>query len=182
MPVIKRYANRKLYDTQAKQYVTLEDISHKIRRREEIQVIDNVTGEDITAITLSQIIFEQEKKAGGYLPRSVLTNLIQVGSERLSELHQTLFSRGSILREVDEEIRLRVAELVRRGELLEAEGQHLVNSLLSNSLHIETEAIERAVIACNLPTRGDLEPIHAQLADLDRKLEELSQISRHPGE
>ncbi|MCK5314811.1 MAG: polyhydroxyalkanoate synthesis regulator DNA-binding domain-containing protein, partial [Anaerolineales bacterium] len=70
---IKRYPNRKLYDTEAKQYITLDEIADLIRQGQEIRVTDNVTGEDLTAVTLSQIIFEQEKKQSGFLPRSVLT-------------------------------------------------------------------------------------------------------------
>ena len=62
MPVVKRYPNRKLYDTQAKRYVTLNSIAELIRLGEDIQVIDYTTGEDITALTLTQIIFEQEKE------------------------------------------------------------------------------------------------------------------------
>jgi polyhydroxyalkanoate synthesis repressor PhaR len=92
MPVIKRYPNRKLYDTEAKQYVTLEAIAALIRQGEEIQVVDHTTGEDLTAITLSQIIFEQEKKLSGFLPQAVLTGLIQAGGDTLSALRRTLAS------------------------------------------------------------------------------------------
>ena len=64
MIVIKRYPNRKLYNTEAKQYVTLDGIAQLIREREEIQILDHATGEDLTAVTLTQIIVEQEKKEG----------------------------------------------------------------------------------------------------------------------
>jgi len=68
MPVIKRYPNRKLYDTQAKQYITLDRIAELIREGTDIQVIDHASGEDITALTLSQVIFEQEKRQSGFYP------------------------------------------------------------------------------------------------------------------
>ena len=61
--IIKRYQNRKLYDTQQSCYVTLDDIAKMIRNSEEVMVIDNKTKNDITAATLTQIIFEAEKKA-----------------------------------------------------------------------------------------------------------------------
>ena len=70
MPVIKRYPNRKLYDTESKRYITLDGIARLIRKGEEVQVIDHTTDEDLTAVTLTQIIFEQEKKKGGFLPTS----------------------------------------------------------------------------------------------------------------
>ena len=53
MPLIKRYPNRKLYDTEAKQYVTLEQIAELIRSGKDVQVIDHESGEDLTALTLS---------------------------------------------------------------------------------------------------------------------------------
>ena len=66
--IIKRYQNRKLYDTQQSCYVTLDDIAKMIRASEEVMVIDNKSKNDITAATLTQIIFESEKKASQYAP------------------------------------------------------------------------------------------------------------------
>ena len=60
--IVKRYQNRKLYDTSASRYVTLDDIATLIREGEDVQVIDNQNQEDLTSVTLTQIIFEQEKK------------------------------------------------------------------------------------------------------------------------
>ena len=57
--IIKRYANRKLYDTQESRYVTLDQISHMIRAGEDVQVLDNNSKEDLTSVTLAQIIFEE---------------------------------------------------------------------------------------------------------------------------
>ena len=79
MPVIKRYPNRKLYDTEAKGYITLEQIGELIRDGQDIQVVDHATGEDLTALTLTQVILEQERKRSGSLPQTVLTGLIQAG-------------------------------------------------------------------------------------------------------
>ncbi|MFK8137820.1 MAG: polyhydroxyalkanoate synthesis regulator DNA-binding domain-containing protein [Bdellovibrionales bacterium] len=75
--IIKRYQNRKLYDTQQSCYVTLDDIAKMIRASEEVMVIDNKTKRDITAATLTQIIFEAEKKAGSYAPLNTLRDIIQ---------------------------------------------------------------------------------------------------------
>src|SRR5688572_15776165 len=60
--VIKRYSNRKLYDTQSSKYVTLEEIAHMIKAGEELSIIDNKTKDDLTAVTLTQIIYEEEKR------------------------------------------------------------------------------------------------------------------------
>lgn len=82
--IIKRYQNRKLYDTQQSCYVTLDDIAKMIRATEEVTVIDNKTKRDITASTLSQIIFEAEKKAADYAPLYVLRDIIQHGNGSMS--------------------------------------------------------------------------------------------------
>jgi polyhydroxyalkanoate synthesis repressor PhaR len=84
--VIKRYANRKLYDTLESRYVTLDQIAEMIRRGEEVKVIDNNSKEDLTSVTLAQIIFEEEKKQKSFLPLSALRNIIQSGGESLHEL------------------------------------------------------------------------------------------------
>ena len=75
--VIKRYQNRKLYDTQQSCYVTLEDIAKMIRNKEEVMVIDNKSKNNITAATFTQIIFESEKKACQYAPLRMLRKIIQ---------------------------------------------------------------------------------------------------------
>ncbi|MFN7262344.1 MAG: polyhydroxyalkanoate synthesis regulator DNA-binding domain-containing protein [Pseudobdellovibrionaceae bacterium] len=82
--IIKRYQNRKLYDTQQSCYVTLDDIAKMIRGNEEVMVIDNKSKNDITAATLTQIIFESEKKASQYAPLFTLREIIQNGNGSIS--------------------------------------------------------------------------------------------------
>lgn len=82
--IIKRYQNRKLYDTQQSCYVTLDDIAKMIRTNEEVMVIDNKTKNDITAATLTQIIFEAEKKASAYAPLFTLREIIQNANGSIS--------------------------------------------------------------------------------------------------
>jgi polyhydroxyalkanoate synthesis repressor PhaR len=90
--IIKRYHNRKLYDTLSSTYVTLEDIAFLIKRGDEIQIFDNTTKADITGQTLAQIIFEEEKKRKSFLPLETLRNLIQTGGETIRELVQSEFT------------------------------------------------------------------------------------------
>lgn len=82
--IIKRYQNRKLYDTQQSCYVTLDDIAKMIRGNEEVMVIDNKSKNDITGATLTQIIFESEKKASQYAPLFTLREIIQHGNGSIS--------------------------------------------------------------------------------------------------
>ena len=77
--VIKRYSNRKLYDTQESRYVTLEEIEEMIRAGKEISVVDAASGEDLTSVTLTQIILENERAHRGSLPTGFLHQFIKHG-------------------------------------------------------------------------------------------------------
>jgi polyhydroxyalkanoate synthesis repressor PhaR len=98
--VIKRYANRKLYDTQRSRYVTLDQIAEMIRAGEDVKIVDNNSKDDLTAMTLAQIIFEEEKKAS-FMPLSALRNIIQSGGQSIQnfasqtgERVRAVFRRG----------------------------------------------------------------------------------------
>jgi polyhydroxyalkanoate synthesis repressor PhaR len=77
--IIKRYSNRKLYDTQESRYVTLEELEELIRAGKEISVVDVSTGEDLTSVTLAQIILENERNHRATLPIGFLHQLIKHG-------------------------------------------------------------------------------------------------------
>lgn len=79
---IKRYGNRKLYDVDGSAYVSLDDVAALIRRGETVEVLDNVSGEDITAQTLTQIVLEEGKRGKGVLPTELLHDLLR-GSRRV---------------------------------------------------------------------------------------------------
>ena len=98
--IIKRYSNRKLYDTSDSCYVTLEDIAEMIRQGEDIQVINNTSKVDITAITLSQIIFEEQRRNKSNLPLGTFKQLIQVGGESIKELVQKSLEGNGKLHQV----------------------------------------------------------------------------------
>jgi polyhydroxyalkanoate synthesis repressor PhaR len=84
--VIKRYSNRKLYDTKSSRYVTLDQIADLVREGEDVRIVDNNSKEDLTSITLAQIIFEEEKKQKSFLPLGAMRNIIQSGGARIEEL------------------------------------------------------------------------------------------------
>ena len=176
MPTIKRYANRKLYDTEARRYITLTGIAELIRKGVDIQVVDHATGEDLTAQTQAQIIFEHEKRGVSIGPRHVFTNLIQAGSERLNHL------RSAITRSVMEvELERRMMMLIERGDVLEAEGLRLLEKLLAfdepEALSAEPapgEAeIEKALIARGVPSRAELQRLMQQVDALATELDQL---------
>jgi polyhydroxyalkanoate synthesis repressor PhaR len=79
MRIIKRYSNRKLYDTQERGYVRLSDVANFVRKGDDIQVTDYVTSADLTAQTLAQIIYEEERLRGPKFDRDALEKFIRTG-------------------------------------------------------------------------------------------------------
>jgi polyhydroxyalkanoate synthesis repressor PhaR len=97
--VIKRYANRKLYDTEESRYITLDEIGQMIRDGVDVQIVDNRSKDDMTSVTLAQIIFEEEKKQS-HMPLGVLRDIIRSGGETLTDfLHNEVRPRVSSLRD-----------------------------------------------------------------------------------
>jgi polyhydroxyalkanoate synthesis repressor PhaR len=92
--VIKRYSNRKLYDTKDSRYVTLLQIAEMVRAGEEVQIIDNNTKDDLTEITLAQIIYEEQKAHSRNVPLQTLKELIHQRTEKvLGELRESPLGR-----------------------------------------------------------------------------------------
>ena len=91
--IIKRYQNRKLYDTLLSRYITLEDLAKMIKNGEDIVVVDNLTEKDITSNTLTQLILETEKKTKGLLPISTLRDIIRTSGGSISHFFQKIQKR-----------------------------------------------------------------------------------------
>src|ERR671935_1000554 len=115
--IIKRYTNRKLYDTVESRYVTLDEIAEMIKAGADGKILDNRTKEDLTSVTLAQIIFEEEKKRS-QMPLGVLREIIRHGGEavavfyqdkvgnRLSERLEEMKNRTEALREnIEQKVR-----------------------------------------------------------------------------
>jgi polyhydroxyalkanoate synthesis repressor PhaR len=181
MPIIKRYPNRKLYDTEAKRYITLDGIAALIRDGREIQVIDHANDEDLTAVTLTQIIFEQEKRQGGFLPKSVLTSLVRAGGDTLNSLKSTLTSPLELLKQVDSEIESRIESLVERGEMALEEAAELRDQLLSRPDKGEQKGgglpgqqhLERLLSKRGVPSKEDVAQLSNQIEQLTHKIDSL---------
>lgn len=75
--IIKKYANRRLYDTETSAYITLEDLCERVKKGSDFVVVDAKTGQELTRQVLTQIIFEQETKGSQMLPTSFLRSVIQ---------------------------------------------------------------------------------------------------------
>jgi len=186
MPTIKRYPNRKLYDTEAKRYITLDAIAALIREGEEVSIIDHKTNEDLTAVTLTQIIFEQEKKQSGFLPKSVLTGLVRTGGDTINTLRRGLSVPLDLVKQVDSEIERRLQLLISKGELARDEGLRLRSKLLSfSSQNVEEDEDKEGnlpVDQADVPTREEIDHLNQQIQTLTKQIDSLLQQAVPDGE
>ncbi|MGD9250618.1 MAG: polyhydroxyalkanoate synthesis regulator DNA-binding domain-containing protein [Desulfobacterales bacterium] len=87
--IYKKYANRRIYDTQSSRYVTLDELADAIRQGRQVQVIDAKTKDDVTAFVLTQIVLEQAKRKNILLPSPVLHLIIRYGDNVLLDFFET---------------------------------------------------------------------------------------------
>jgi polyhydroxyalkanoate synthesis repressor PhaR len=155
---IKRYANRKLYDTTQSCYVTLDEISEFVRNGEEVRIVDNTTSEDLTAVTLAQILFEAEKRKKKTLPLSTLQQLIRSGGEIFEK---TITQPVASFRAETEKVTTNIVDTT-RGTL--ENFQESVRSMMATVTQIKKPG-------------GDLEQIHNRLDKIEARLAALEGTS-----
>src|SRR4030042_13287 len=189
MPVIiKRYRNRKLYNTQEKCYITLEEIEDLIKRNEEVKVIDNVTENDITSSTLSQIIFGLEKNQSGVLPINLLISLVQSGGMRLDEIRRNIFNTLNLAHHFDVEIERRVNILIGNGELDQEAGNQVLAKLLSVGYKQDEfrDSVEGKFMELikerQIPTKNDFQALINRIDTLSKKVESFNSESGEKSE
>jgi polyhydroxyalkanoate synthesis repressor PhaR len=187
--LIKRYGNRKMYDTQASRYVTLDGVAELVRRGDDLRIIDNDTGEDITAVTFAQIIFEEEKRKNGLLGLPVLRWIIQQGGEAVQELLNSVDRGREALGNVRELAERRMKQLTRpappaapaRGRPARA-GRGLLNELPQKQLEQLQHRIDAQVrsslerVAGHPTFQNELRRIERSIKGLERQL---SRLRRH---
>src|SRR5271170_2542119 len=86
--IIKKYANRRLYDTETSAYITLEDLCDRVKAGRDFTVVDAKTGQDLTRQVLTQIIFEQEIKGFHVLPTEFLRSVIRFYDDKMHDVLQ----------------------------------------------------------------------------------------------
>jgi polyhydroxyalkanoate synthesis repressor PhaR len=131
--LVKRYGNRKLYDTSESRYVTLEEIARWVKAGEDVRILENDTGEDLTAVTFAQIILEEERRKSGLLSLRVLREIIQHGENALQGLAATVDRGMEVIRTAPERAGRRVQELVQVSDKL-GQLQRLVDETMRRSV------------------------------------------------
>ena len=110
--LIKRYGNRKLYDTSESRYITLDEIARLVRSGNDVKVIDNENGDDLTAITFAQIILEEEKRRSSLISLGLLRELVQHGEDTLAEIRTRVEKGVEAIGTIGEKAGRRVQEMV----------------------------------------------------------------------
>ena len=170
--IIKRYTNRKLYDTVESRYVTLDEIAQMVKAGAEVKIVDNRTKEDLTSVTLTQIIFEEEKKTARISLRT-LRELIRHGGDRAAQLvgdaQAELRERVEAVRQAAEQ---GVQSLLSKGQQPIDRARELVDASQDAVAQARRRVDERVRSAIeNMTSLSDLRRELAQLGDRITELE-----------
>jgi polyhydroxyalkanoate synthesis repressor PhaR len=184
MHKIKRYANRKLYDTTDKKYITLDQISKLIKAGEEVSVVDTKTGKDLTSATVSQILARDKKKKSSDIESGVLIQLLRKGPGTLVDYgrkYVSLWERA--LTTADEEIDKMVDRLVKDKELSKSEGRKLKKDISGRADNLKSwigdkidQRINEVLSMMNLATKEQVVHVTAEIESLTKKVKKLEKL------
>ena len=176
--IIKRYTNRKLYDTVESRYVTLDEIAEMVKAGTEVKILDNRTKEDLTSVTLAQIIFEEEKKTSKMSLRT-LKDLIRHGGERAAQIVEDTQAelRGRV-EAVKQAAEQRVQTLLKTGQQTSDRAKEMVAASQEAVAQFQRRVDERVRTAVEgmsslSDLRRDLTSLSDRIAALERKLDEV---------
>jgi len=185
--IIKKYGNRKLYDTQEKKYINLYGISRLIREGMEIKVVDNKNKEDITSLILAQIIVEQEKTKKVILPSIFFPlDVLRKGGENMLNLSKKVIFAGigtiSFTREKANKI---ADELIKRGELSKDESKEFIVDLLNKAEKEKNKIFERIkpeikyrLEKMNFVSKKYVDDLEKKVQELENRIEHLSKSAK----
>ncbi len=190
---IKKYANRRLYNTGTSTYVTLEDLADMVKDGEDFTVVDAKSGDDITRSVLTQIIFEQENKGQNLLPITFLRQLIRFYGDSIQNLIPTYldFSLDSLVREQDK-LRGQMANAFGSGAFTPNAFAPGALDAMNDQVRRNTEMFEQAMrmflpfgngaapareaepAAAPKAEAGDIDALKRQLDEMQSRLNQLS--------
>lgn len=174
--LIKKYSNRRMYDTETSQPITLSQLAELIKRGEEIQVRDHQTHRDLTSITLIQILLGQEKDEKGLFP-TLLRELIKKRENSILELLPTsLFAALNGALFSVEKARGIVEELVNKKEVSKTEGEKLLEGLLTR-IQENKKGLEREIEEKLKKEIKDVESLYRrEILELRKNMESLREL------
>jgi len=181
--IIKKYANRKLYNTEEKKYVNLSEISRLIREEVDLKVIDNKTKEDVTSLVLAQIIVEQERTKKTMLPLILSPlKMLKRGGEDMFKLGRKMFLASLGMLSLTKERANKIAqELIKRGELSQSESKEFVVDLLDRAEKEKDRLIEKikpeidkSIEKMNFASKKCVDNLEKKIDELGNKIDQLS--------
>ena len=170
---IKKYANRRLYNTESSTYITLEHLAEMVRKKREFKVVDAKSGEDITHSVLTQIIMDEEARGGTMLPVNFLRQLIGMyGDSMQSMVPQYLEASLEAFQRNQSQFRDAMAGAFTAGPFAE---------IAKRNMELFTAAAGAAKPPKSEPTpppqnnarEDEIERLKKQLSDLQAKVEKL---------
>ena len=174
--LIKRYANRKLYNTQTSRYITLKGIAELLEEDEEVTVIDNETGEDITSVTLSQILVDTER-SNRAVPGNLLSELVQRGGDALyGALRRSMGDASEGIDDFQRNMRRVLGSRQRE----DATGRVWIAFTPPDMDRVVQRTIERVFKALDLPRRSDIEALNQRLDRVVEAIVVLEESQRPP--
>jgi polyhydroxyalkanoate synthesis repressor PhaR len=190
MHQIKKYANRKLYDTTEKRYVSLTEIGELVRGGEEVCIVDNATGEDLTSVILAQLLARDRRESVEEISSGFLAQLIRKGGGTLSGYARksAAFWHHTITLAEDEVEKL-IGLLVKDREISEKEGRTLKKEILGYADNLKGwigEKVDQRVAELlqlmKLPTREQVTRLTEEVAALRRRIDQLAPPPPDAGE
>lgn len=175
--VIKRYQNRKLYDTKNSTYVTLDDIAKLVRDGEDVQVIDNKTKDDLTDVTLTQIIFEEGKKKKSVLPLHTLKGIIKYGGDTFSFIEKKIDEGVSGITNISSKAKVWPEKVMDKIKDEIEEDSRKIKEVLHKTQDFSKkidEKIKTTVqsVTPNVGSSADVKALNKRIAELEKKLRE----------
>ena len=189
MHVIKKYANRKMYDTDDKRYVSLAQLSELIKQGEEVMVIDNRTGEDITAAIVSQLIGRDNQEKEKAVSSQLLMQLLRKGGGTLTDYAKKYVSlwQGAF-NMAEDEVGQIVNRLVKNKELSMADAGKLKKEIIGYTSTLKSwisDSIDKRVgevlQSMNLATIDHLKELSVKVDALSKKVQQLEKVHAPAG-
>jgi len=177
--IIKRYPNRKLYDTEQSCYVTLDEIASMVKAGIDVRIIDNKTNEDITSVTLAQVLFEEEKKKKNLLGLNMFRKLIQEGQDLVQ---RSISEAQDQISQVRDETEKQLQKVFTRSDVKLEDMKGLVSEFLTTrQKNIETfqKSLDDRIrfwidkIQADSPSGDDRQSIENEIKSLRHRLAEL---------
>ena len=183
---IKKYANRKLYDTTDKKYISMDRLSELIKLGKDIVIIDNETGEDLTASIVSSLIARTKGKAEGTVSSGVLIQLFRKGGNALTDYakrYVSLWQKSFTMAE--DEIDSLVKGLVKNKEISKSEGSRLKNEILGFTASLKNwisdtidKRLKEVLDAMNLATKDQVSELSTRVNKLEKKLKKFETLHK----